>query len=694
MDAVYSVSAAGQAITTYIRNHMQRCEDQEDHPLLLRHILSGTSTDDELLPALHSRTGGAHCTTNPENRSTNFRRGTMVWYLSRATGAPCPFTRAGIQLCQYGENGKVGLSSGTREKKRERDRMRRSEQCGQKRKRLLRGHKGSDCESVEEGKKPHKVKLTLRLRPCAASRSSPSESQSSSSGNVIDLSRDSGSDDYRDDSMSVNSSSDEDEEVPEKPDVPWSLPPYPKRSISIPCYTPSIETYPSFPTISPSLSMSSPTNGFRRSPSVPFSVASPPPDSEDEDDDYHISMTGSRQPSGNPRTPARGGDPDWDLDFDSEEDHVETETQWESPGPRSPSAPLASFSQDVLVKQETRDVEGVQGMLDHWEPLDSNIDGNRVVEVVTKAAAGFVDVDSSMRKVKVEELECWDWEETYGNANPDWYHQSDDAGGSPHIKQEDVESDNELISGDDMVMSPAEYSSYSPLSPLSSFPTQPSPIFVPSISGLRRRSELTWKDVELLGPDSVHPHEFEDGDWQDGSGRSTIRARSKTQPSLPTFEADRNFSSFLSAHRPKTSAEDTIPSENEDAVNAPNLSSTNLHPPTANTETQSSPPPLDQPAVPSTPTNTRQAIQPNTHDVVVVHTCQPCTPAISATQVEGEILMSECCGNSCSNFHFYRHLRVSNDPRIPTTFPPHRYRLCESCHDHCFSRHRISSFST
>src|SRR5882762_5531813 len=190
MDAVYSVSAAGQAITTYIRNHMQRCEDQEDHPLLLRHILSGTSTDDELLPALHSRTGGAHCTTNPENRSTNFRRGTMVWYLSRATGAPCPFTRAGIQLCQYGENGKVGLSSGTREKKRERDRQRRSEQCGQKRKRLLRGRKESDGESADE-EKPPKVKLTLRLRPCATSTSSATDSQSSGSPDIIDLSKDS-----------------------------------------------------------------------------------------------------------------------------------------------------------------------------------------------------------------------------------------------------------------------------------------------------------------------------------------------------------------------------------------------------------------------------------------------------------------------------------------------------------------------
>ena len=57
----YSVSAASQAITTYIRNHIRRCEEEQDHPLLLRHVLSGTASDDDLLPALHSRAGGAHC---------------------------------------------------------------------------------------------------------------------------------------------------------------------------------------------------------------------------------------------------------------------------------------------------------------------------------------------------------------------------------------------------------------------------------------------------------------------------------------------------------------------------------------------------------------------------------------------------------------------------------------------------------
>ena len=53
-----SVSAASQAITFFIRSHLNRCEEQNDFPLLLRHVLSGTPRDDALAPALYSRTGG------------------------------------------------------------------------------------------------------------------------------------------------------------------------------------------------------------------------------------------------------------------------------------------------------------------------------------------------------------------------------------------------------------------------------------------------------------------------------------------------------------------------------------------------------------------------------------------------------------------------------------------------------------
>ena len=133
-----SPSAAGQAITSFIRNHMQRCDLEQDQPLLLKHTLSGTPSDDDLVPALHSRSGGAHCALNDtERRVTNFRRGTVIWYLSRAAGAPCPFARAGIRLCDYKYTGDAKFEE---------------QQCGQKRKRPLRARAGdrdgSDRKSV------------------------------------------------------------------------------------------------------------------------------------------------------------------------------------------------------------------------------------------------------------------------------------------------------------------------------------------------------------------------------------------------------------------------------------------------------------------------------------------------------------------------------------------------------------------
>ncbi|KAI0317818.1 hypothetical protein OF83DRAFT_1057956, partial [Amylostereum chailletii] len=197
--------------------------NQQDHPLLSRHILSGTPSDDELVPALYSRSGGAHCALDPAGpRATNFRRGTMVWFLSRAAGAPCPFARAGIRLCEYSENGKAGcVSSDPRERKRERDRRRRQEQqlCGHKRKRLSRGCKdaghtdeGSDGSpsASEAERRPPKVKLTLRLRPSLPGSSSSSNQSTpapavppSDFRDIIDLSRDADSD--SDDAMSVDS---------------------------------------------------------------------------------------------------------------------------------------------------------------------------------------------------------------------------------------------------------------------------------------------------------------------------------------------------------------------------------------------------------------------------------------------------------------------------------------------------------
>ncbi|EGN93233.1 hypothetical protein SERLA73DRAFT_78839 [Serpula lacrymans var. lacrymans S7.3] len=613
-----NVSAAGQAITTYIRTHMQRCEIQQDHPLLLRHVLSGTISDDDLLPALHSRTGGAHCPLNSENRITNFRRGTMVWYLSKATGIPCPFARAGIRLSDYGENGKVGMLSGPKDRKRERDRQRRAEQCGQKRKRLLRGcfDYESETDSGEDDQRPPKVKLTLRLKP----RNSPmsSETQSVDSREVIDLSKDS-SDSDSSASGSGQSAYSDDEAVqdtaparPLKPthDVPWSLPPYPRRSISIPSYTPTCDDSTP-PLTSPSVS---PTH-HRRSPSVPHSVASLPPDSEDEADDYHITMTGLRS-----RLVREGSEPnevDWDVDFDSDEDDDEdgdAGSRWDSPGPRSPSAPYPDVvDTSAVVKQESLDV---RGMLDAWENLDSSICvGSRgcgaldtkIADIVAQAVS---EMDKSpLEDVKVEDLEFWDWDMTFnpGYMNAKWHDTSVDEI-IPDIKQEDEgDLDSPFSEPTASTMSPTDTCvSPSSFSPLSQYTSSGYPTYA-GIAEFRRHSELTWKDVELLGPDSVHPQEFDDGVWQDG-------AEKKVRVKIETSSIPRRDVSTPPISEPR---QGSIPARTRE----PSPSTVHSRLPSLSSVPCKSPPCDDNNRV--------------SDEVVVVHTCEPCTPAVSATQIEG-----------------------------------------------------------
>ncbi|GJJ12178.1 hypothetical protein Clacol_006419 [Clathrus columnatus] len=94
-----NASAASQAITTFIRNHLNRCRQDQLIPLLLSVPLTGTDADDRLAPALHSRSGGTSASVWPSDSAlTNFRKGTTVWYLSEASGAVCPFKKAGLSI--------------------------------------------------------------------------------------------------------------------------------------------------------------------------------------------------------------------------------------------------------------------------------------------------------------------------------------------------------------------------------------------------------------------------------------------------------------------------------------------------------------------------------------------------------------------------------------------------------------------
>lgn len=575
-----SLSAASQAITTYIRSHLHRCESQQDIPLLMRHVLSGTDVDDHLLPALYSTSGGAQSSVHPHNnRVTNFRRGTMVWYLSRATGAPCPFARAGIRLCDYGENSSTPQSASRSNKKL--NPPDHHESCGQKRKRSLRSAYAATPDSPpvsDHGSPPPKVKLTLRLKPLTNLTISP--------------------DPESDASMSTDNSDSQ------QPDL--------SRSIS-PLYF--------------------------RSPSLTHSISSPPPESDDdeeEDDDDEGDDDDGEEDEGEEESDLeeeeesdleevffthsthnfysfsedQGQDWDGEGPVDSEADG---DTLWESPGPRSPSA---SFP-ETKVKEEPTDV---QSMLDAWDHFDSSVADAKVVQVIAQAAAvlnpnTIPGSTAATSPVKIESLDPWDWEPP----------------GVPHHQQE-------------WTLGMAE-------------------------------ETIQIKQEELdLGFDSLFPGL---GKWQDQDSqyRDTVTQRAKTAPLSHASTLFPDSSSSSSATPSPLSPRVATPMEPISTTSSslplpPGLiqliqvlSVQSPTTPTVNGFSQPHDPPV-QSLIPPPPVSIppsslvlvstsstfpvqQPCVSPQTiksfsiackedAEGIVVHTCQPCNPPISATQIEGK----------------------------------------------------------
>ncbi|KAF9653148.1 hypothetical protein BDM02DRAFT_2168189 [Thelephora ganbajun] len=513
-----NASAAGQAITSFIRNHMQRCDFEQDQPLLLKHTLSGTPSDDDLVPALYSRSGGAHCALNDtERRVTNFRRGTVIWYLSRAAGAPCPFARAGVRLCDYKYTGDAKFEE---------------QQCGHKRKRLLRaraGDKGdSDSDDLpsDSERRPLKVKLLLRLKPLV---SPPSTDVPPDPTPQLAL-----SEGVNDGSMS-HASSDDEGECTARSDEPI-FPPYPRPSISIPVYTPSLEDiYPEL------FTPVTPMPVHRRSSSITHSVASPPPDSDDDDYDPMIQLC--RHPSSS--NLRRCDDDDFDSDFDTDLDFdFEGETRDESSGPRSPSTP--ANDDGVVIKVETSD----SGLWGDWDGRNSG----------SNAGESSAATPSSMY-LKKEELDLWNW----NGFNDFRIHDLSQPPTGPEaslIKQEDVDFVAMRLDDDDN-------DDVTLLGPLSAVEPSNS-ADLPSLLEERKQSANIWKDVELLGPDSLRLQDFDEGDWPNirlsphhprAHTISNVHApsplQSKSEPILPRLgfpELDRkpDRSSTPSIRRPST----------------------------------------------------------------------------------------------------------------------------------------------
>ncbi len=618
-----SVSAAGQAITTFIRNHLARCDAQQDQSLLLRQIMSGTISDDDLVPALHSRIGGAHCTLpEGENRLTNFRRGTAVWYLSKAAGLPCPFSRSGIRLCDYNENGKVGLPINPgRERRRERDRQRTAAQpeegAGQKRKRLLRSCAdklpGSVSDSSdEEDKRPPKVKLTLRLRPSLAS--SPS---ASTSGSVASYSCASGShpqdldpvDDYSDedsdesdsDSMSVDSDGE---------DSPLSEPSSPRRAST----TALVPNVPLSDLSPPSSRLSPSPVASRRSPSVPYSVfsGSPPPESDEEDDFHHDMLRRRRLSQGRFRTPLDDDESAWEDDFFGDLD-ADTETQWESPGPRSPSIQV----DDVVIKQEPTDV---RGLLDAWDDIESRATDLKVLDIVAQAAA----LERQAEQLASDDFSSWTWP-------------SAQLGGPAHIKQEEEETDPFFLEHDP-TPPPEALSPIAPYDPCES-PVEECPLH---LSKPAPSFELQWRDVEILGPDSVEPRDLEDSAWHEYRGARAVSPEERIQSPSPEPSTTAAASPSSS---PKLSRSALAPldlhatimgtpaaPERNPSITSPSLiaSLTSLYIRTPATTV----PPVAAPQ----PVLGTSSVSPSGVEPLVIPTILPSNPAICATLFEGAVI--------------------------------------------------------
>lgn len=640
-----SVSAASQAITTYIRTHLQRCDEQEDHPLLLRHILSGTPSDDDLLPALHSRSGGAHPaekqkTKDGQERTTNFRKGTTVWYLSRVTGAPCPFGRAGIRLCDYVDHSQPeqpGPSRKERRKyrKKERESTRiasrvgdpvEQQLCGQKRKRGVPRRSSSPSsdsdsssdESDAEQPPPTKIKLTLRLNPAqvsaaiAAKRASVSSDESDSD---VDMSAAGYSDSDEDEDTHTSSAQSEPHQL--------CLPPYPRRSISIPIYRPSVD-FSSYHPYQRS-----------RSPSVPHSVASLPPDSDDEMDNFHGSMTTATRHRRRPEEVDGSISEAFSSDNDGDLDGVSCGT---SPGPRSPSAPIhyprfAALYDEAKVKEEPTDV---QSLLDAWEGLD-----NAVANLPRRYLAQIKSEDPG------SDLEGWNWDSLHNErySSPITSASSPASSSSPpgpvvDIKQEDVESLSifdptapnitahlfqqyrSSDSFDDM-------NNAMPSSPLLS-PVVSSPLSDPDVTSLFQTPE---------SPTVSYSHR-RDSDLTLTTGlqrrdQATIRPRAKTVSSGTAM------GSFMDVTNQPSRSEPSSALDSQCAATA--------FPPTLTTLLQNLSVDVDLPLAPPV-SLVPECVSPRHIDIrqlgatsegcaennIVVKTCQPCDPDIWATQVEGE----------------------------------------------------------
>ncbi|KAG8802791.1 hypothetical protein FRC16_008707, partial [Serendipita sp. 398] len=253
-----SPSAASQSIGTHIRAHIARHADRPWNALLASYKLSNSPDDHPPATAINSLFVAS-------------RRGTKLWYVSRAAGKPCPFERIGISVKQPQDPAnETELTNSSLLPTPQPPAPGPPGSIGP----ITLKRKIPPDDGEQDSHRPNKIRLTLRLpprtpipkrpRPLVVSYNSHHNMDSNSTGDTDSSSNDSGS--TSDESEDASSDEDmlDDFNTLLANDVP----------ISIPC----LGSRPAGTEFGP-----------KRNPSF-FDTCEPPPDSEDEDDDFHNSM--------------------------------------------------------------------------------------------------------------------------------------------------------------------------------------------------------------------------------------------------------------------------------------------------------------------------------------------------------------------------------------------------------------------
>lgn len=193
------------------------------------------------------------------------------------------------------------------------------------------------------------------------------------------------------------------------------------------------------------------------------------------------------------------------------------------------------------------------------------------------------------------------------------------------IKQEEEESGVPFFS--ERPRTPRE--SMSPMSPISPVSPSLSPVHHSSVDD-RRGSDWHWRDAELLGPDSVQPHDFDDSSWQ-----SRVESfDSSTVTALPNLRSPPlNARACLPPSLDLTAAAETQPFPE---VFTPSLI-TSLTSLSLRTPTSPEVPKSDALKHASSSRDVKEGQEDGSQedDATVVHPCDPCTPTVIAMQLEG-----------------------------------------------------------